>query len=125
MITADVGLSISYRLQARQYQRAEENLAEARLQRQRAAYNFGEILERLTFLIKVLREAKPGEPPESLALRAEMSGRVIDFLHTALDERADEPTMRLEAVYARTNLGKIHDWLGESAEARSRSAKRA
>jgi tetratricopeptide (TPR) repeat protein len=124
LVAGVVGLALGNRLLAgqrdaarQQSRRAERALAEARLQRQRAAYNFGQILERLTFLVKELRAPNPGESPEALALRRAMTDRVIDFLRTAADERADEPTMRLEAVYALTNLGKIHDWLGEFAEA--------
>jgi serine/threonine protein kinase len=124
LLVALVGLSIGTAVLAakqgeveRQRVLAEANLAEARLQRQRAAYNFGALLERLTFLVKILRDPRPGEPPQSIALRGEMSDRVVDFLRAFLQEAVDEPTMRLTAVYAQTNIAKIHDLLGEFADA--------
>jgi tetratricopeptide (TPR) repeat protein len=108
LIAGLIGLVIGNQLLARQYRLATENLAEARLQRQREAYNFSIMLERAATLVSALNAPKSGEGPDLLALRREMSEKALDLVRIFLRERGNDPTMRIEAVYAQRVLGSIY-----------------
>jgi serine/threonine-protein kinase len=108
LLTGLVGLTVGNRLLARQRDAARQGLAEARLQRQREAYNFSIMLERASRLVNVLHQSKPGEGPEQLALRREMGEQALDLIRIFLEERGDDPTARIEAVYAHRVLGSTY-----------------
>jgi tetratricopeptide (TPR) repeat protein len=91
-----------------QYHLASENLAEARLQRQREAYNFSIMLERAASLVAALNEPRPAEGPDLVALRREMSEKALDLIRIFLKERGSDPTRRIEAVYTHRVLGSLY-----------------
>jgi tetratricopeptide (TPR) repeat protein len=108
LLTGLVGLTVGNHLLTRQRDAAREGLAEARLQRQREAYNFSIVMERASQLVEVLHQSKPGEGPEQLALRHEMGEKALDLIRIFLEERGDDATMRIEAVYAHRVLGSVY-----------------
>ena len=83
-------------------------LAEASLQRQREAYNFSIMLERASRLVEALHQSNPGEGPELVALRREMDEKALDLIRVFLEERGDDPTTRIEVVYAHRVLGSLY-----------------
>jgi tetratricopeptide (TPR) repeat protein len=100
-------------------ERAEKALAEARLQRQREAYNFSRTLERVAFVARSLHEPKAGESPELLAQRLEIAEQVVDVVRIFLEDRGNDPTMRIESVYAHRVLGSIYETFRTPAESRA------
>lgn len=107
LLTGLIGLGGGNRLLAAQRDAARAGLAEARLQRQRAAYNFSIMLEHSAQLVEALQHPEPGEGPEQLALRRVMGEKALDMIRIFLEERGDDPTMRIEAVYAHRVLGSL------------------
>ena len=97
---------------------ASTNATEAQSQRQRAAQNFGTVLDGVTLLAKRLHDRAPTDTPEMIALRREMADRAMHLIRSFVDEGGDEPTMRLEAMFARRQLAMTLAFLGRNDEAK-------
>mgnify|MGYP000919706486 CR=1 FL=1 len=108
MMSGLAGLFLGNRVLVVQRDDARKNLAEARLQRQRSAYNFSLMLERAAQLVERLRESAPNEGPEQLALRSSMTEQSLDLIRIYIKDYANDPNLRIETVYAHRVLGSLY-----------------
>jgi serine/threonine-protein kinase len=96
---------------------AKSKAAETNLQRQRSAQNFGAMMDGITNLVTVARQRRPGQSADLAIWREHVSTQAVEILTHYLDEKANDPSLRMETAYAHQYLGSLYDMLGNHAKA--------